>query len=117
MAGGNTNKTLRGLRTDTYQGDGGGGTTYSSPNVISMQMKGAGIRGSKEGDGHESPAVAMGTEFSYHQSQVGHEADEPRAETPPVHHSRPVSFLRGLLRFGFQMLPWFFRNDVSETSS
>lgn len=44
-----------------------------------MQMKGAGIRGSKEGDGHQSPAVAMGTKISYHQSQVGHEADELRA--------------------------------------
>lgn len=57
---------------------GGGGTTHSSPNVISMQMKGAGIRGSKEEYARESPAVAMGTEISYHQSQVGHEADELR---------------------------------------
>lgn len=56
-----------------------GGGTHSSPNVISMQMKGAGIRESK--DGHESPTVAMGTEISYHQSQVGHEADELGAES------------------------------------
>lgn len=46
-------------------------------------MKGAGIRGSKDRDGHEPPAVAMGTEISYHQSQVGHDADELRAGDPP----------------------------------
>lgn len=41
---------------------GGRGVTCSSPNVISMQMKGAGIRGSKEGGGHESQPLPWGLE-------------------------------------------------------
>lgn len=70
LTGRNTNETLRALRQTL------GGTTHSSPNVISMQMKGTGIRRSRR----RVPLVAMETEISSHQSGVGHEADKPRAK-------------------------------------
>lgn len=45
-----------------------------------MQMKGAGIRDRNVVYWLRVPLVAIGTEISYHQSQVGHEADESRAK-------------------------------------